>query len=303
MADAISLKYSGKLEGCFIKNSDVELIINSINNYYEKIRKHTDENIFINYFFLVNYNGQEAKAYRDIVEFKNNNEISILSVETIELEVSISSLARFNISMEKNGSIALDLSGHYEEFIFCRNEILNILNNSQKETSVLAKLLNNTIFYDGLNILIVVIMLILLLRGSFAFIDYLKAKEIGVNVSESIIPKNNEIYVMLEEAIYSNDINLKLNLLLQLGLRGFVNSDKYMNDRIVIIKNSGVLFFSMIFLLLFINKLKKTYEINITIGYNEKQYMQLEKKRGFWVFTVLLTIALNIISHIIITFF
>jgi hypothetical protein len=302
MANAISLKYSGKLEGCFVKSSDVELIINSINNYYEKIKKY-DEKIFINYYFLVNYDGQEARVYRDVAEFKNNNEISILSVETIELEISISSLARFNISMGKNGSIALDLSGHYDEFVSCRNEICNILNNSQKETGVLAKLLNNTIFYYILNILIVVIMLILLLRCSFAFVEYLKAKEIGVNISESIMPKNNEIYVMLEEAIYSNDINLKLNLLLQLGFRGFVNADKYINDRIVIMKNSGILFFSMIFLLLFIYKLKKTYEINIIIGYNEKQYMQLEKKRGFWVFTVLLTIVLNIISHIIITFF
>ncbi len=123
-------------------------------------------------------------------------------------------------------------------------------------------------------------MLFILFLGFFynsvsSYSNYRTAKEIGVNISDNIIPKNNEIYSLIDKALKSNDINEKLNLLLQYNLRGFINADLFIKNKLAEIRKNIVLSFSMIILAFIFYKLRKSYSINILIGYNAKEQQRL----------------------------
>jgi hypothetical protein len=127
--------------------------------------------------------------------------------------------------------------------------------------------------------------------------------QIGVDIDPSLIPKGNEAYKRVGNALHSADANEKLNALLQAQLTNFTNARDYAASlRKGLIACFVILLISSIFLLV-LNKLNKIYpKMFFAIGRNRDVYERYQSQRQIWVVAIVIGFLINVIAGLIVTY-
>jgi hypothetical protein len=133
---------------------------------------------------------------------------------------------------------------------------------------------------------------------------YFYARSVGVNIDPSLIPPGETIANRVEEAIKSNDVNQKLNILLMHNLYGFTNVKdilKQWRTAIAWISISlAVAIICAFALRLFAGLYPSAY---FRFGAQEKAWSKLEHRREFWGIVVVIGFFVHIVAGIILGFF
>ena len=295
----VRINYSKDFTGCVIRLEDIELMLNIINEYINNIRQY-EEGFLVNTKIDVYLKNQPSVNFSSFEELKNDNKMKIYLTEKLSIRISSSYLVDVQIEYYDNGNVELEISGYYSELNDCWNHLYNTLHNIMRHRDMIDKIFFRKNIISTILIFSIIYIIISLINIYSSSRNYFLAEEIGVNIEESLIPLNNTIFLDIEKAIKSDDLILKLDTLLRINLRGFINSIDYIERQIIQIRNNFIRLISTIIgISLIIVKSRKTQSFNITIGLNEEYHRKKEKYKYFWLITIFLAILINIVSNII----
>lgn len=151
------------------------------------------------------------------------------------------------------------------------------------------KLLKSAIFY-----------LSIFLLANIVF--YIYARSTGVDIDPSILPSGNAYFAQVEQAIKSEDLTNKLNVLLMGHLRYFTN----VSDILTV--QGKMMFYTLITISITLVILSLHWVINrlyplsfFSFGYKKNELSSLYRKRDFWGIAVVIGFIINIVAGLIIT--
>jgi hypothetical protein len=126
---------------------------------------------------------------------------------------------------------------------------------------------------------------------------------VGVNIDPSLIPSGNTYFQEVEQALKSDSLSRKLDVLLMAQLRSFRN----VQDVLDLLE--GLIVFSLIALsiiavsMLLLRVIARLYPLSFfAFGHQREVLSKLQHKREIWGVAVLLAFIVNVIAGLLITF-
>lgn len=133
---------------------------------------------------------------------------------------------------------------------------------------------------------------------------YLYALRVGVDVSSDLISSGMTYYQRVEEAIRSQDLTEKLNILLLSEFRGFMN----VTDFLRLLRNLMVACLLAVLIpgsaARISRHLKRYFPPSFfAIGHQKEVLVRIEKKRELWIAGIIVGFIVNIIAGILVAIF
>lgn len=246
------------------------------------------------------------------IEDKGSNKIKFESFEkllsytssektgyaTINLKYVISDEVGISIEFTHKGKIELSAYGNAPDFQFNIDQLIREIQKCEQEYNSVIK--NFVVKRDLSRVFLIAIFGVsLLLLYSIGYYSY--AKNVGVNINPSVIPSGNQYYKQVEEAIQSDDISEKLNVLLTSQLKGFTNVQdilqRQQNFSVFLLITLAILT-ALFFLARFLNKLYPLAFFEFEP--HKKTLANIYRKRDIVWVGVILGFVVNIVAGIVI---
>lgn len=142
--------------------------------------------------------------------------------DRITLQYTLPDRAGIHLTFQQKGHAELVAYSKSLDFRFYVEELDREIRRSDQEYTWAVKAL---IFrpYASRAVKSLLLPLSIVLLASTAY--YIYARQVGVNINPSVIPRGNAYYKQVEEAIRSPDLSTKIDVLLAGQLQGFINVD------------------------------------------------------------------------------
>ncbi len=133
---------------------------------------------------------------------------------------------------------------------------------------------------------------------------YLYSLNVGVDVSPDLISPGMTYFQRVEEAIHSQDLSEKLDVLLLSQYRGFMN----VTDFLQLLRSLMIACLLIVLILgsaAWISRHLKRYfpPSFFAIGHQKEQLVRIEKKRELWIAGIIVGFVVNIIAGILVAIF
>jgi hypothetical protein len=194
------------------------------------------------------------------------------------------------------GDIRVSGFSNSEDFEFNVNQLQEVLLTLREDYSWPVKML---VFKPGIrntvNFFLPLLSVLLLANAVF----YVHATRVGVNIDPTLIPRGNEYFRKIADALKSNDSNQKLNALLLSQLTGFTNvSDFLIGLRVGIFALAGMTVVALI--LMGSRKVgERLYPRSFYVfGRNANVYASLQGKRQMWGVAIVIGFVVNVVAGV-----
>ena len=219
-------------------------------------------------------------------------------VENLSLRYSNGVSAGANIVFESDGTVRAKAFSHAPDLQFDFDRLVREISDCDQQYSWPIRFL---VYKPGVRRLFrfAIILLSVFLMGTLAF--YVYARRVGVNVDPSVIPPGETIANRVDEAIKSNDVNQKINVLLSAQLKGFANI------RDILALQRRILAWLLIALavtsigLLILKYFARLYpKAFFLFGKSERTWTQLQRRREIWGGAIMIGFFINIIAGLVV---
>ena len=228
-------------------------ILSQIHSAYLELRdegNHSDIS-----YTLEDFSGSSVRA-RNPDELTDRAEqlAPVLKSLTIEHRNGLSAGLRLNI--RDSGTIDMEAYGSTAEFFFKAESVLE----AAKKSKVDYWSPTRAIFFQFRNRIVSAIVAVLVISLAYLCFEswyYFYAKEVGVNIDQTLVPTGNSYFKQVESALKSSDVTVKIDTLLKAQLRSFSNVSVVLDRSKFILKILLFVFpFSVLALLGFVSTAK-----------------------------------------------
>jgi hypothetical protein len=141
----------------------------------------------------------------------------------------------------------------------------------------------------------------LVLLFSVGYYSY--ARAVGINIDPTLIPSDNRFAERIADAVRSNDINKKLDVLLMAQLKDFTNVRDVLGEVGTAISIELFCIAVLIVAMVARKLLARLYPRSFFVfGNNEKVYRDLQTKRQVWGIAVGVAFVVNVIAGVVVAF-
>lgn len=292
------LNFEKTYKGIRINANLINNIIILLEASYEN--KNASENSIISISKMAD--DRAIDIYKTVNEFEKSINSKNDEIKEIVIEYKSKSEDNVSIKINKSGSVYYSGYGDKQKVSYLLNKIANAFENYIDERSWLS----NVLSYSGLLYKIIsrgVVFVSLMLIASIFLYSYAKENAVDIVLDKTYLNKGNEKFIEISDAIQSNDINIKLNVLLAQHLNGFINK----KDAIVLYKYwtkiFSIILIFFVLTILFIKRYRKiSPKCEFYFSHLIKKYDKYDNERRFWLGAVLVALIVNLAAGIIIAF-
>jgi len=222
------------------------------------------------------------------------------NIRSIQVGHATPQQAAVQVEFRSQGDVRLFAFGGAADFRFNVGRLREAIAGAEQEYSWIVKRLA---FQKRTKALATV--LVVLLSGALlmALAYYANARTVGVNIDPSLIPRGNEPFKRVADALKSNDTNEKLNALLVAQLRGFAN----VRDVLAVVK--AIIFSLLVALAVAILVLAASRVLEglypkafFLFGHNVREFQRLQTRRQVWAVAVVIGFLVNVAAGIVVAF-
>lgn len=242
----------------------------------------------------------ERVEFADINSFHNYIESEKVTVKEISAQYIKLNQAGIYVLLDYDGDVEISAFGSEIDFQFYIDKLKREVKSFDEEHNWLIR---NLIMRSKLRIFIIAIILMtssLLLINIFLL---LRAQNIGVDIDPTLLYQGNEYFLDVEEALNSDSLTNKLNVLLKGQLKSFVNAQEFINLRQRYIRGTLLTLVISSTVLAVLSQLKRIYPWSLFLmGVNRDKLSKLQKRRDIWNYGIIFAFVINIIAGIVVTF-
>lgn len=267
-----------------------------------QIIKFLSENSDLPIAFIINIRTSEGKQlqFTSFDSFKEFMENGQTIAKDIEVRYTQSSKYGLSIDFRRCGIIEIDGFGEDPTFQFKLHLLEKEIETFKQDYSWPVRQLFFSSKIRKLFMMIIIFSSFSLLFNIFYFFY---GNTVGVNIDPNYLIRGNEYFKEVVDAIKSDSLNLKFDVLLKGQLRHFDNISNIKIRTQNFLKYSLIVLVISSIILLILQAIKKLYPVSfISIGTNAKKLIKMEKQREIWIVGIVIAFIINLISGIIIVF-
>jgi len=248
---------------------------------------------------IVDTEDNHSHNFKSFNEYEDSFANEAIKIKELTVKCSSIDQKYLNIHFHSDGYISLKLESLPNESQQILDKLISELNRLDPNFNFIIRFI---FFSKRAESILLTLFSFISLVILYNVVYYIYASNVGINLKDpSLIPKGNEYYREVEDALKSDSLYTKIDILLKGELKNFTNVEIILDERINYIKFSLIFLVIIVIIYFIIKSVKKLYPKSFFAisPYQTKLLTSILRKRDIWNIGVFLALIINIVAGLV----